>query len=145
MDIFVRQLSGRLTSGAERGKGTLYHAVPSDSSWDTALCGAKPGRRSGSGFVEPALATQRVTCPRCLASIAVLGKQSESFRRQMETVIDVMFKTLVDGPLHNDQTRQVAISNIAAMVCDIAGRETNIILANEWHGVYQQRRSRYPA
>lgn len=60
-----RRLSGRLSSGAERGRGTVYHAVPDGEAWGTAACGARPGRRSGAGFVAPLEADAPVTCPRC--------------------------------------------------------------------------------
>lgn len=74
MTYVPRYLSGRLSNGAERGKGTLYHAIPLDargnaSEWATAVCGARPGRRSGSGFVEPLNADQAITCPRCLKKL----------------------------------------------------------------------------
>lgn len=66
----VRRLSGRLANGAERGKGSVYHAVTSTSEWTTAICGAKPGRRSGAGFIEPVDTAQTVTCTRCLAKLS---------------------------------------------------------------------------
>lgn len=37
--------------------------------WATALCGAKPGRLSGSGFVAPMDRAATITCPRCLAKL----------------------------------------------------------------------------
>lgn len=62
-----RVLTGRLASGAERGQGRLVHAVPDGAAWGRAACGARPGRLSGSGFVEEP--GGRVTCPRCLKQL----------------------------------------------------------------------------
>ena len=56
---------GRCTSGAERGKGYVYHAV--SSGW-TALCGAEPGRMSAGWQSEPE-PLERVTCPRCMKKL----------------------------------------------------------------------------
>lgn len=68
-------LAGRCANGSERDGGTVVHAVPERRS--TALCGAKPGRRS-AGWGEP-LPTG-ITCVRCyrktnrgLVSASVLG------------------------------------------------------------------------
>lgn len=60
-----RVLSGRLSSGAERGHGRLVHAVRDGDSWGVAVCGAKPGRRSGSGFVETGNPAPVITCGKC--------------------------------------------------------------------------------
>jgi hypothetical protein len=64
-----RVLSGRLSCGAERGHGRLVHMVKDGDSWGAAVCGAKPGRLSGSGFVEPINVT--VTCPKCRKRLAM--------------------------------------------------------------------------
>jgi hypothetical protein len=60
--------AGRLTDGAERGHGTRIHARPANQY--PALCGAKPGRRSG-GWVDPPDGATAPTCPRC-ARLAAL-------------------------------------------------------------------------
>ncbi len=60
-----RRLSGRLSSGAELGKGTRWHAVDdAEMNFGKALCGAEPGRLSGVGWMDRVGA--EVTCPRCL-------------------------------------------------------------------------------
>jgi len=60
-------LTGRCRTGSEQG-GQLAHAVPGDSWWETALCGAHPGRLSNgwSDNYHP----DAVTCPKCLARLA---------------------------------------------------------------------------
>jgi hypothetical protein len=58
----VKVLAGRCANGSELDSGTRWHAVPTDS-W-TALCGAKPGRRS-AGWSSWYIKDQAVTCPRC--------------------------------------------------------------------------------
>jgi hypothetical protein len=58
--VEVRYLAGRCANGAERDKGTLYHAVPSNSSW--ALCGRTFGRMS-AGWSD--MKDHPITCPRC--------------------------------------------------------------------------------
>ncbi len=63
--LLPRQLSGRLVDGAQRGGGTRVHLVPDGAAWGRALCGATPGRRSGSGFLPPADPQAEATCPRC--------------------------------------------------------------------------------
>lgn len=63
MDCEARKLTGRCSSGAERGRGVKFHAVSTGSSpWATALCGARPGRLS-AGWSEHL--GDAVTCPRC--------------------------------------------------------------------------------
>lgn len=64
-------LTGRCRTGSERG-GHLAHAVPGDSWYETALCGAKPGKRS-NGWSE--YRPEAVTCPKCLARLAKLAEQ----------------------------------------------------------------------
>lgn len=62
----VRMLAGRCVNGSELGSGTRWHAVPIGEhgmAW-TALCGAKPGRRS-AGWSSWIVRGQAVTCPRC--------------------------------------------------------------------------------
>lgn len=61
----IMQLSGRCVSGAERGHGILYHAVPLGSL--RALCRAKPGRRSAGWSSYHG---EEVTCPKCIAALA---------------------------------------------------------------------------
>lgn len=57
-------LSGRCADGAQRDGGRRYHLVPQDRiPWGRALCGAKPGRTSGCGFVAD---DRPATCARCL-------------------------------------------------------------------------------
>lgn len=58
--------SGRLTSGLELGKGYIIHY--GELGFGSALCGAKPGKRSASGFVD---VNQSVTCEKCLKKIKV--------------------------------------------------------------------------
>lgn len=60
-------LTGRCADGAERGKGTLRHAV-ADKSW-AALCGAKPGRLSAGWNDFAARPVEETTCPRCLKKL----------------------------------------------------------------------------
>lgn len=69
--IQAMQMLGRLTDGAERDHGKLYHAVPINDKLfpllfhqNKALCGAKPGRRSVGWQKYEGHTT--VTCPRCL-------------------------------------------------------------------------------
>lgn len=65
-------LSGRCADGAQRDAGRRIHVVLSETgeapAWGRALCGARPGRRSGCGFVEVDGA-EAPTCPRCAAAI----------------------------------------------------------------------------
>ena len=61
----ARHLAGRCASGAEGGRGRLFHAVPRYSG--TALCGATYGRRSAGWSQWPGDA---VTCPRCLRKLS---------------------------------------------------------------------------
>lgn len=72
-------LLGRLSSGAEHGQGTRWHALPKAGGMQ-ALCGAKPGRRSaGWGPHNPAEATgQAITCPRCLQRLERLQAQEHT-------------------------------------------------------------------
>lgn len=66
------QLTGRLATGAQLGHGHLWHAVDTDREFPnfaTAVCGAKPGRRS-NGWSD-ALGTA-VTCPRCIKKLVKL-------------------------------------------------------------------------
>lgn len=63
----VKVLAGRCANGSELDSGTRWHAVPTDS-W-TAICGAKPGRRS-AGWSSWYVKDQAVTCPRCAKKVA---------------------------------------------------------------------------
>ena len=67
-DIIAMYLAGRCANGSELDCGTRWHALPNGLGW-TALCGAKPGRRSAGwrGFPDEIHA---VTCPRCLAKMS---------------------------------------------------------------------------
>lgn len=60
-EVEARQLAGRCANGAERDGGTIWHAVPATSY--SALCGAKPGRRSAGWSMRLG---DVVTCERCL-------------------------------------------------------------------------------
>lgn len=64
-DLYRAYLSGRCSDGFELGKGSRAHWV-----WginQTAMCGAKAGRRSALGFVKVELPvpTWLTMCPRC--------------------------------------------------------------------------------
>jgi hypothetical protein len=66
-EIRTSYLAGRCANGAERDGGTLYHAIPVGS-W-TAVCGARPGKRS-AGWSESGFERQHeVTCPKCAKRI----------------------------------------------------------------------------
>jgi hypothetical protein len=81
MPVLVR-LSGRCADGAERDGGRRIHVVMvdvidlcADVAWRQALCGAKPGRLSGCGFVEVDGA-ENPTCPRCARRAERLAARS---------------------------------------------------------------------
>jgi hypothetical protein len=62
----IARLTGRCANGAERDGGRRSHVVLTprrQPQWETALCGATPGRLS-NGWVEVDGAEQP-TCPRC--------------------------------------------------------------------------------
>ena len=59
-------LTGRCRTATDSA-GTVAHAVAGVSWWETALCGAKPGKRS-NGWSE--YRPSAVTCPKCLAKLA---------------------------------------------------------------------------
>ena len=63
LPIRIKRLSGRCSSGAERGSGNLWHAVSGHS----ALCGAKPGRNSAGWQANEGM---KVTCTKCLRKIS---------------------------------------------------------------------------
>jgi hypothetical protein len=63
-EVIPRRLAGVCADGAERGGGTVFHAV-AVGAW-RAACGAEPGRRS-AGWSDSA--GDAVTCPRCLRKI----------------------------------------------------------------------------
>lgn len=68
-DLRVRRLAGRCANGAERDRGAVWHAVPKDS-W-TALCGAKPGKRSaGWSSEQPEGAASCEKCNRKVLKMA---------------------------------------------------------------------------
>ena len=65
-------LMGRLANGFENGQGRLIHLVPDEAihygHGARALCGAKPGRRSGGWDVETfAGGIGMATCVRCVS------------------------------------------------------------------------------
>lgn len=57
----ILRKTGRLTSGSERGAGTIYHAVIEGD----ALCGTKPRRLGDWTFTEG----KEVTCVKCLKKL----------------------------------------------------------------------------
>ena len=59
-------LTGCCANGAQRDAGRLFHAVPGNSAFGKALCGATPGRRS-SGWSESE--GKAPTCDRCRSSL----------------------------------------------------------------------------
>jgi len=69
----IARLTGRCANGAERDGGRRSHVVMIDPhrqltpSWETAVCGAKPGRLS-NGWDEVDGA-ENPTCPRCRARL----------------------------------------------------------------------------
>jgi hypothetical protein len=69
--VSVRTKSGRAWNGAARDAGTVTHAVPDAAypSWDSALCGAKPGAR-GNGWQVPEPAGTEITCEKCRKRLA---------------------------------------------------------------------------
>jgi hypothetical protein len=72
----ARALIGRAANGAERGSGSLAHALKASTrTFDhgTALCGRQPGRLS-AGWGDPRSA---VTCPKCLKRIAKQAASAE--------------------------------------------------------------------
>lgn len=65
------QLTGRCANGAQRDAGHLWHAVDTDDrfpNFATAVCGAKPGRRS-CGWSD--YLGDHATCPKCMKKLAV--------------------------------------------------------------------------
>lgn len=60
LEVIPSRLAGRCANGAEADGGRIYHAVVRGS-W-SALCGAKPGRRSAGWSSYPG---ETVTCSRC--------------------------------------------------------------------------------
>jgi len=77
----ISEMAGRCANGAERDHGTRWHARMLISNifdnWQgadyTAICGAKPGRRSvGWSTREPE--DRQVTCPRCLKKLERMSK-----------------------------------------------------------------------
>jgi len=61
-------LAGRCANGSELDSGTLWHALQNLETSRTAMCGARPGRRSAGwrGYPDEIHA---VTCKRCLAKM----------------------------------------------------------------------------
>lgn len=74
-------LMGRLANGAERDAGTLVHLVPDETihygHTARALCGAKPGRRSG-GWDTDHYAGGSPTCIRCVSKEQRRAERSTS-------------------------------------------------------------------
>ena len=73
---------GRCANSAERGSGSVVHAVHSErdatDSWTKALCGIQPGGRVGWNDWAKAKATPELTCPRCLALVKRLQLDVDS-------------------------------------------------------------------
>lgn len=71
--LFIRCMAGSCRNGAERDKGSLYHAVVSESDPSCtaipALCGRRPGIRSAGWSRASA---PGVTCPKCQKKAAEL-------------------------------------------------------------------------
>jgi len=65
-----RRLAGRCVDGSERDGGALYHGV--EAGQHTALCGAKPGRRSIGWSMHKG---DGVTCARCLSKLKAKRRQ----------------------------------------------------------------------
>lgn len=63
------RLAGRCANGAERDRGSIWHAVARGSAH--AVCGKTYGRHSG-GWCE-AQNNEAVTCPRCLKKLAAIS------------------------------------------------------------------------
>lgn len=62
-------LMGRLANGNEADSGTLVHLVPDETGHygdGRALCGARPGRRSGGWDVDHYVGASP-TCIRCVS------------------------------------------------------------------------------
>ena len=76
MSIVFLKMAGPLSSGAERGRGSLIHAVETLDQEQllkygdnlAALCGRFPSIRWASG------AHESVTCPRCASKLRRLRK-----------------------------------------------------------------------
>lgn len=66
-DVRFLRMAGPLRNGWERGKGAVYHAVPSEPArhLGKALCGRAPSIMWSSSEGEKA------TCPRCLKKLGV--------------------------------------------------------------------------
>lgn len=62
----ILRKAGPLRNGAERGKGTVWHAVPGADYFNAkdALCGQHPAIMWSTGPGDA------VTCPRCLKKMA---------------------------------------------------------------------------
>ena len=78
----ISQLAGRCANGFEGGHGVLFHArivaeyeyIPGEfGASNTALCGAKPGKRS-AGWSSYQPAGRVVTCKRCLKKVEKLER-----------------------------------------------------------------------
>lgn len=63
-DLQYLRLAGRCADGAERGKGSLFHAVEIGKS--AALCGAKPGRHSAGWSFSNGVV---LTCQKCIRKL----------------------------------------------------------------------------
>lgn len=86
MELTPAKLAGRCCTGEERGQGVRIHAIPGayrqsigNEVFGTALCKAKPGRRSVGWTAMDGYA---VTCPKCLR------KMSSNVRANRETPHD---------------------------------------------------------
>lgn len=66
---WIVRKTGRCADGAQRDAGRVSHVVLTESplqtpGWSPALCGTRPGRRLGNGWVEVDGA-EAPSCPRC--------------------------------------------------------------------------------
>lgn len=70
-DVFYTYLTGRGRTGTD-ATGPLIHAISSDfdhyPSFGSAICGAKPGKRS-NGWSE--YRADHATCPKCLKKLGI--------------------------------------------------------------------------
>lgn len=65
MNIFMK--AGPLRNGAERGHGTIWHAVEGEAyAGGSALCGARPS------IMWSCIEGAQVTCPRCCKKLKAM-------------------------------------------------------------------------
>lgn len=94
MNHIPMKLSGRCANGFERDRGSVIHALPAGTEyWGTALCGAKPGRRS-AGWA--AMQGSSLTCVACAKKVC---------SAQMSTVRSELDQQVVSRVGERDVTR----------------------------------------